>query len=161
MLIHWVALTSLNGGPVGQLVAGRGCSPTAGNSRADPVDWGDAARCDCAARSSSSGTRPHGSGHPPPKPAPARSAPSATELDLRREGISTILWANGFRPASDWIDLPIFDAIGFPRAKRGIAEVPGLGFIGLPRLHTRRSSLLLGVGADAEYVSAAIAAQVA
>jgi putative flavoprotein involved in K+ transport len=114
------------------------------------------ARCDEYARASG----------PDLPPTPARDRPvqrgqSPSELDMGGEGISTILWANGFRPAFDWIDLPIFDAMGFPRAQRGITEVPGLAFIGLPWLHTRRSSLLLGVGADAEYVSAMIAAQLA
>jgi putative flavoprotein involved in K+ transport len=100
----------------------------------------------------------------PPTPArdrPVQRGQSPSQLDMGGEGISTILWANGFRPAFDWIDLPIFDAMGFPRAQRGITEVPRLAFIGLPWLHTRRSSLLLGVGADAEYVSAMIAAQLA
>jgi putative flavoprotein involved in K+ transport len=38
-----------------------------------------------------------------------------------------------------------------------VTEVPGLGFVGLPWLHTRKSPLLLGVGGDAEHVAGAIA----
>jgi putative flavoprotein involved in K+ transport len=68
--------------------------------------------------------------------------------------------ANGFRPAFGWIELPIFDELGFPRATRGLTDVPGLAFIGLPWLYRRRSSLLLGVGADAEHIASQIASLV-
>jgi putative flavoprotein involved in K+ transport len=81
-----------------------------------------------------------------------------TGLALDREGVATVLWAGGFRPAFSWIDLPIFDDLGFPRAARGVTDVPGLGFVGLPWLHTRKSPLLLGVGENAEHVAHAMAA---
>jgi putative flavoprotein involved in K+ transport len=83
---------------------------------------------------------------------------SETEIGLAREGITTVLWAGGFRPAFGWIDIPVFDEMGFPRARRGITEVSGLCFVGLPWLHTRKSPLLLGVGEDAAHVARAIAA---
>jgi len=83
---------------------------------------------------------------------------ASTELALGRQGIQTVLFAGGFRPAFSWIDLPVFDELGFPRAERGVTEVPGLGFVGLPWLHTRKSPLLLGVGGDAAHVAAAIVA---
>jgi putative flavoprotein involved in K+ transport len=83
---------------------------------------------------------------------------SSAELVLDAEGITTILWANGFRPAFGWIDIPVFDEFGFPRARRGVTDVPGLTFVGLPWLHTRRSPLLLGVGDDAGHVAEAIVA---
>jgi putative flavoprotein involved in K+ transport len=83
---------------------------------------------------------------------------AATELALAREGIQTVLFAGGFRPAFSWIDLQVFDELRFPRAERGVTEVPGLGFVGLPWLHTRKSPLLLGVGGDAAHVAAAIVA---
>ena len=79
------------------------------------------------------------------------------ELSLEGEGISVVLWANGFRPNFGWIDLPLFDELGFPRAHRGMSDVPGLVFLGLPWLSTRRSPLLLGVGEDADHVVTAIA----
>ena len=80
-----------------------------------------------------------------------------TELALGREGVATVLWAGGFRPAFSWIDLPIFDELGFPRAARGVTDIPGLAFVGLPWLHTRKSPLLLGVGDDAAHVASAVA----
>jgi putative flavoprotein involved in K+ transport len=82
---------------------------------------------------------------------------AATGLALAREGVRTVLFAGGFRPAFSWIQLHVFDELGFPRAERGVTEMPGLGFVGLPWLHTRKSPLLLGVGGDAEHVAGAIA----
>jgi putative flavoprotein involved in K+ transport len=88
-----------------------------------------------------------------------KATPAAeTEVNLEREGINTVLWAGGFRPAFGWIDIAVFDTIGFPRARRGVTEVPGLVFVGLPWLHTRKSPLLLGVGEDAAHVAAEVAA---
>jgi putative flavoprotein involved in K+ transport len=81
-----------------------------------------------------------------------------TELLLGRAGVRTVLWAGGFRPAFSWIDLPIFDELGFPRATRGVTDVPGLAFVGLPWLYKRKSPLLLGVGDDAAHVADAVAA---
>lgn len=86
---------------------------------------------------------------------PETAREHAASLDLSRVGV--VVYASGYRPAFGWIELPIFDELGFPRARRGMTEVPGLAFLGLPWLHTRRSPLLLGVGADAEHVAGAIA----
>ena len=84
-----------------------------------------------------------------------------TEIALKREGITAVLWAGGFRPAFGWIDIAVFDGLGFPRARRGVTDIPGLGFVGLPWLHTRKSPLLLGVGEDAAHVANAVAAHLA
>jgi putative flavoprotein involved in K+ transport len=93
----------------------------------------------------------------------ARKAAGAakSELGLQVEGISTVLWAGGFRPAFDWVDISVFDDMGFPRAKRGVTEIPGLGFVGLPWLHTRKSPLLLRVGGDAAHVARSVAGHLA
>jgi putative flavoprotein involved in K+ transport len=88
----------------------------------------------------------------------SQHARGGSELALAGEGISTVLWATGFRPAFGWIDIPVFDGLGFPRTRRGVTEVPGLMFVGLPWLHTRRSPLLLGVGDDAGHVAQEVAA---
>jgi putative flavoprotein involved in K+ transport len=110
-------------------------------------------RCDDYARAEGLALR----SHPPAPPRPARDH-DPTELVLERERVRTVLWAGGFRPAFSWIDLPIFDELGFPRAARGVTDVPGLAFVGLPWLSKRKSPLLLGVGEDAGHVAAAIAA---
>jgi putative flavoprotein involved in K+ transport len=82
-------------------------------------------------------------------PAPVRVT---TELDLRDAGIGTVLWANGFRPDHSWIEGVETDDQGWPVHERGVSPVPGLYFVGLHWLHTRKSSLLFGVGEDAAYV---------
>ena len=81
-----------------------------------------------------------------------------TEIPLKREGVTTVLWAGGFRPDFGWIDIAVFDEMGFPRGRRGVTDVRGLGFVGLPWLHKRKSPLLLGVGEDAAHVATAVAA---
>ena len=41
--------------------------------------------------------------------------------------VANVVWCTGFRQVFDWIDLPIFDADGWPREMRGVvAEAPGL-----------------------------------
>jgi putative flavoprotein involved in K+ transport len=93
---------------------------------------------------------------PPEPPAPLPEPPA--ELDLRAEGIGTVLWASGFRPDLSWIDLPLADAQGWPRQADGLTEFPGLAFVGLQWLRKRKSALLFGVGEDAECVVDGLAA---
>lgn len=65
-----------------------------------------------------------------------------------------VIWATGFRYDYGWIQLPIFDDQGLPRHERGVVlKSAGLYFIGLPFLHRANSSLVGGVGPDAEYVA--------
>ncbi|HVA87215.1 MAG TPA: hypothetical protein VNF73_12990 [Candidatus Saccharimonadales bacterium] len=79
--------------------------------------------------------------------------PEIGELDLAAEGISTIIWTSGYGLDFGWIDLPIFDAQGAPRHVRGITEVTGLSFLGLPWQLNQGSATLLGVGSDAQYLA--------
>lgn len=79
------------------------------------------------------------------------------ELDLPAKGVTTIIWATGYRFDFSLIHLPVTDGDGFPITRRGVTDHPGLYFVGLPWLHTQGSGLLLGVGADAAHVAAAIA----
>jgi putative flavoprotein involved in K+ transport len=78
-------------------------------------------------------------------------------LDLRDADIGTIVWANGYRPDFSWIEFPLFDEHGWPLQQRGVTAVPGLYFVGLHWLYKRKSSLLLGVGEDAEHIVGHIA----
>jgi putative flavoprotein involved in K+ transport len=96
----------------------------------------------------------------PPEPDDDRRvvADERTDLDLRAAGIGTVLWGNGFRPDYGWIGLPVFDYHGWPVQTRGVTAVPGLYFVGVHWLHKRKSSLLLGVGEDAEHVVSTIVA---
>jgi putative flavoprotein involved in K+ transport len=78
------------------------------------------------------------------------------ELDLKSAGITSVIWATGYRFDFGMVKLPIFDEDGYPVQKRGVTEYAGLYFIGLPFLHTMKSGLLSGVGDDAAHVASAI-----
>jgi putative flavoprotein involved in K+ transport len=75
--------------------------------------------------------------------------PEVRELDLAAAGISTVLWTTGYRLDYGWIDLPVFDAMGFPRQTRGVTDVAGLYFIGSLWQHSQASATLVGVDLDA------------
>lgn len=79
-----------------------------------------------------------------------------TELDVAKEGISTIIWTTGYRPDFHWVEFPVFDDMGFSIQTDGRTSVPGLYFVGLPWLRKTKSSTLYGVGEDAEIVAAQI-----
>ncbi|HEX8327937.1 MAG TPA: NAD(P)/FAD-dependent oxidoreductase [Hymenobacter sp.] len=63
-----------------------------------------------------------------------------------------VVWATGYQPDYGWVDLPVFEPNGAPRHRRGLTEVPGIAFLGLNWLDTRRSALLHGAGPDAKRV---------
>jgi putative flavoprotein involved in K+ transport len=92
-----------------------------------------------------------GLGLPPDevRPFPFEPVP-VRELDLAAEGISTVIWTSGFRPAFGWIDLPVFDDVGLPVQDGGRTKVEGLAFIGTPWLVDMSSSNLIGLVRDAE-----------
>lgn len=79
-----------------------------------------------------------------------------TELDLHGSGITTIIWACGFSFDYSIVKLPVFDEHGYPKHRRGITEFPGLYYVGLLWLTKAKSSLLYGVGEDAEFVASDI-----
>jgi putative flavoprotein involved in K+ transport len=71
---------------------------------------------------------------------------------------SAIVWCTGFAPDYSWIDAPVLDEMGWPRHARGVVDgAPGLYFLGLRFQHRVSSSLMGGVGADAEFVAAHVA----
>ena len=64
-----------------------------------------------------------------------------------------IIWCTGYKPDYSWIDLPVLDDTGLPRHRRGVAgDAPGLYFVGLRGQYQLTSSLIGGVGSDAEFV---------
>ena len=82
-----------------------------------------------------------------------------TELDLNATGVSTVIWATGYTFDFTLVKLPVVDSDGYPIQKRGVTKYPGLYFLGLPWLYNRRSGILFGVGDDAAYLAADIAAR--
>ena len=89
---------------------------------------------------------------PPFTPAWAPSGEVAS-LDCRAAGVTSIVWACGFRPDYTWIELPAFDGRGAPKYNRGVSTAEGLHFIGLPWLHTWGSGRFLGIAEDAQYLA--------
>ncbi|MCO6187857.1 NAD(P)/FAD-dependent oxidoreductase [Rhizobium sp. L1K21] len=75
------------------------------------------------------------------------------ELNLKEAGITTVIWATGFRSDYSWLKLDIFDERGQPRHQRGVSGEPGIYFLGLPWLSGRGSSFIWGVWHDAKYVA--------
>ncbi|MES2541001.1 MAG: NAD(P)/FAD-dependent oxidoreductase [Pseudomonadota bacterium] len=92
------------------------------------------------------------------RPLPGCVTAPQLALDLTREGVSTVIWATGFRLDFGWIDLPIFREDGRPRHQGGVTEVPGLYFVGLPWLSCRGSAFIWGAWKDAERLAGLIAA---
>lgn len=76
-----------------------------------------------------------------------------TTLDLHAAGITTIIWAIGYRPDYRWLEVSAFDGGGRPIQTRGVTEVPGLSFIGLPWMHTWGSGRFLGIDRDARHIA--------
>ncbi len=90
-----------------------------------------------------------------PEAVSAENAP--TELDLRRAGIRTIVWATGYQCSYPWLRVPVLDPSGGLIHDRGITPEPGLYAVGLPFLRRRKSTYIDGVGDDARELSAELA----
>jgi putative flavoprotein involved in K+ transport len=79
---------------------------------------------------------------------------SPSVLDLRAAGVSTILWATGYRRTYPWLQVPeAFDDHGEIRHTRGVTPVPGLYALGLRFQHKRKSHFIGGVGEDARFLA--------
>ena len=77
------------------------------------------------------------------------------KIDLKAAGISSIVWATGFRSDFDWVKLAIFDDGGEPIHQRGVTGLPGIYFIGIKWLYKRKSHFMLKAGPaeDATYIA--------
>ncbi len=67
--------------------------------------------------------------------------------------INNIIWATGYRPNFKWIEGLELDGDSYPKNYRGVSNIEGLYFIGLPWMHTRGSATLGGVSKDANYLA--------
>jgi len=92
-------------------------------------------------------------------PAPQRYAPTAVDpqtklsLDLS-DGISTVIWATGYRADYSWLDVPVLDRKGRIRHDGGVVPAPGMYVMGLPFMRRRKSSFIDGAGDDAADLAA-------
>ncbi len=89
---------------------------------------------------------------PPPAPGPLPQPPPL-ELDMHQAGISSVIWATGYRVDFSWVHCGEYEDDGMPVQQRGVSTVPGLYFLGLAFLYNARSSFFWGVGEDAGYIA--------
>jgi len=78
-------------------------------------------------------------------------------LNLQGAGIEAIVWATGYALDFGWLKVDAFDERAAPVHRRGVAEVPGLYFLGLSWLSRRASAFIFGVERDAAYLADHIA----
>lgn len=70
-------------------------------------------------------------------------------MNLRAAGITTVLWATGFRRDYSWLRAGALNAEGELKQRGGVCDVPGLYAMALPFMRRRNSTFIDGVGADA------------
>ena len=85
-------------------------------------------------------------------------APPPEMVDLAAAGISTVIWATGYRRSYPWLSVDVFGGDGEIAHHRGITEVPGLYALGLRFQHRRSSHFIAGVGEDARFLAGQILA---
>lgn len=81
------------------------------------------------------------------------------DLDLAAAGVTTIIWATGFRQDFGWMKIDAFDEKGAPKHQRGVSSQPGVYFLGLPWQSRRGSTFIWGVWHDAKHVADQISTQ--
>jgi len=74
------------------------------------------------------------------------------KLNIEKIGIKSIIWATGYKHDFNWLKVDVIDKGGKPIHQNGVAETPGVYFLGLPWLSMRGSSFIWGVWKDAKYV---------
>ena len=73
-------------------------------------------------------------------------------LNMKTEGITSILWCTGFKPDYSWLKIDCLDIRGRPIHKRGITPEYGVYFLGMNWLNTWGSGRFLSVADDAEFL---------
>jgi putative flavoprotein involved in K+ transport len=97
--------------------------------------------------------------HAPDRVAPVVVDRGHASLDLATEGITTVLWASGYRRLYPWLDVDALDDAGELVQRYGITPVPGLYVLGRNFQHRRSSHFIGGVGRDAAFVAGQITAR--
>ncbi len=91
------------------------------------------------------------------EPEPTCVTDPILELNLHGAGIVAIVWATGYALDFGWLTVDAFDERGTPVHRRGVADVPGLYFLGLSWLSRRASAFIFGVERDAAHLADHIA----
>lgn len=102
----------------------------------------------------------------PPEPAARVFGPDpdcvtnpVLSLDLAQAGVTSIIWATGYQMDFGWLEVDGFDDKGRPKHQRGVADLPGLYFLGLSWLSRRASPFIWGVWHDADHLAGHIRAR--
>ena len=97
---------------------------------------------------------------PPPEEDPnddifesASFASHSISLNLKENNITSIIWATGFTGDFSYLKLPVFNGNGMPGHNKGISDIEGLYFLGLPWLRKRKSGIILGIEDDAIFIA--------
>ena len=83
--------------------------------------------------------------------------------DGRVLDVANVIWCTGFHAGLSWVDVPglRYDGDGEPVHERGIVPgEPGLYFVGLHFLYALSSTMIHGIGRDAERIAGTILARV-
>jgi putative flavoprotein involved in K+ transport len=89
----------------------------------------------------------------PDRPSRVASIAPCDMIDLATAGITSIVWATGYRRTYDWLELPILDQRGEIAQYRGVTPMPGAYVLGQRFQHHRNSNFIDGVGRDARFVA--------
>jgi putative flavoprotein involved in K+ transport len=84
--------------------------------------------------------------------------PIREELDLHAAGITSIIWATGYRHDYGLVKLPVVDGDGFPIQNRGVTNHDGLYFVGQPWMPSLKTGILAGVGEFVAHIASQIVA---
>ncbi len=90
---------------------------------------------------------------------PIRVPEHPRHIDLRAAGISTVLWATGYRRRYPWLHVPVLNIRGEIIHQEGVTPAPGLYALGLNFQRTRKSSFIDGVGDDARVLTSHVTRQ--
>jgi putative flavoprotein involved in K+ transport len=82
--------------------------------------------------------------------------PVIEKLDLKAAGISTVIWATGYRFDYSLVKLPVFNKDGFPIQERGVTPHDGLSFVGMLWMPSIKTGTLAGVGEHAKHIAETI-----
>ena len=95
---------------------------------------------------------------PADRPRPVPVPGTRERIDLRAEGIGSVVIATGYAPHHPWLMVPVTDRHGLIRQHRGATPAPGLYVVGQRFQHRRDSGTLDGGRHDALDVVSAICA---
>jgi putative flavoprotein involved in K+ transport len=85
--------------------------------------------------------------------------PVRENIDLKTEGITSIVWATGYRSDFSLVKLPVTDEKGHPLQSNGVTEFPGLYFVGMPWMPSLKTGTLMGMGEQAGSIAEQIIAR--